>query len=303
MRPIAAGARNEALRDDALERSGEHRSRLVQLGRREEVEDPVDRFRRIARVDRRENQMACLSRRECTANRRLVPHLADQNDVGVLPHDASQRGRERGGVAADLALIDRRLAVSVQVLDRVFDCDDVLVAGVVDVFDHRRERRRFSRSCCADHEDQSPLLTREFGNHRGKPEIFQRANHVRDRPEHERHRSALEVGVGAKAPHPRHAVGEIDLVLGLECFQARLRQYGVQNRHGVGGTQRGMLSVQSSQFAVDADQRGTPHLHAQVRATALEEPGKHRDNFESPGIDRADLHCRPNRCVRHARRP
>ena len=40
----------------------------------------------------------------------------------------------------DFALIDYAALVSVQILDRVFDRDYVLVAVAVDLVDHRRKR-------------------------------------------------------------------------------------------------------------------------------------------------------------------
>ena len=39
----------------------------------------------------------------------LVAHLADQDHVRVLAQDAAQRAGERGGVLADLALVDDRV--------------------------------------------------------------------------------------------------------------------------------------------------------------------------------------------------
>ena len=54
-----------------------------------------------------------------------VAHLADQDDVGILAQRAAQRVRERLRVDRDLALVDDRLVVAVQVLDRVLDRHDV----------------------------------------------------------------------------------------------------------------------------------------------------------------------------------
>ena len=58
----------------------------------------------------------------------VVAHLADEDDVGVLPHDVSERIRVAVGVDADLALVDDALLVLVQDLDRVLDGDDVAFA-------------------------------------------------------------------------------------------------------------------------------------------------------------------------------
>jgi hypothetical protein len=60
--------------------------------------------------------------------------------VSAAQH-AAQGAGERGGVLADLTLVDDRRLVAVQELDRVLDRHDVLRIARVDVVDHRRERR------------------------------------------------------------------------------------------------------------------------------------------------------------------
>ncbi len=62
---------------------------------------------------------------------RKARRIASENDVHV---------------DADLALVDRRLLVLVVELDRVFDRDDVVVDVVVDVVDHRGQRRGLARA-------------------------------------------------------------------------------------------------------------------------------------------------------------
>jgi hypothetical protein len=85
----------------------------------------------------------------------IVTHLADQDHVRVLPEDAAQRLGERVRVEADLTLMYDRLLVPVEILDRVFDRDDVPRIAAVDVVDHRRERRRLPGARGAGHEDDS----------------------------------------------------------------------------------------------------------------------------------------------------
>ena len=62
-------------------------------------------------------------------DRLVVAHFADEDDVGVLPQRAAQGDREALRVDVDLALVDDRLLVAVQELDRVLDRHDVLVAA------------------------------------------------------------------------------------------------------------------------------------------------------------------------------
>ena len=74
--------------------------------------------------------------------------------------------REALGVLADLALVDDRELVAVQVLDRVLERDDVARAGRVDVVDHRRQRRGLARAGGAGEQDDPALL---LGERRGSP--------------------------------------------------------------------------------------------------------------------------------------
>ena len=65
---------------------------------------------------------------------------------GILAQRALERREERLGVVADLALGDAAALRLLHHLDRVLDRDDVVLAGLVQVGDHRRERRRLARS-------------------------------------------------------------------------------------------------------------------------------------------------------------
>ena len=126
---VAGDVGDEPLGDRALQGRGEHHPGLVLEAGREEVDDPVDRLGRVEGVDGGEDEVAGLGRRERGADRLLVAHLADQDHVGVLAQDAPHRAAEALGVGADLALVDDRAFVFVQVLDRVLEGDDVMRPG------------------------------------------------------------------------------------------------------------------------------------------------------------------------------
>ena len=95
---------------------------------REDVDDAVDRLRRVLRVQRREDEVAGLSGGQRGRDRLEVAHLADEDHVGVLAQRGAQREGEGRGVGAELALVDHALLVRVQELDRVLDGHDVLFA-------------------------------------------------------------------------------------------------------------------------------------------------------------------------------
>ena len=83
--------------------------------------------------------MARFTGRQRDLHRLRIAHLADDDDVGRLADGRAQRGREVGRVDADLDLFDDALPVSVLVLDRILDRDDVLRVPPVDHVDERGE--------------------------------------------------------------------------------------------------------------------------------------------------------------------
>src|SRR5580658_4618521 len=138
--------REELLRDNALENERQLRADLRLLVRREDVDDAVDRRDGAVRVERREDEVPRLADGERRLDGLEVAHLADEDDVRVLPEDVFERVLEPRRVRPHLSLVDDGQLVRVQILDRVFDRDDVEPLLGVDLVDDRRERRRLSRS-------------------------------------------------------------------------------------------------------------------------------------------------------------
>src|SRR5678815_3575087 len=93
--------------------------------RREYGDDAVDGLRGIERVQCREHQVTSLGGEERRLNGFEVAHLTDQDNVGILSKRAAQRVAERPRIDADLALVDDRALVPMEVLDRVLDGHDV----------------------------------------------------------------------------------------------------------------------------------------------------------------------------------
>ena len=153
--PLAVGAHDEALGDDALDHGGELVADLVLLVRREGRDDPVDGLGRVQRVQRGQDEVARLRRVQRDLHRLGVAHLTDEDDVGVLAERGAQRGGEARRVLADLALADHALVVLVDELDGVLDGDDVVVAVPVHEVDHGGERRRLARARDAGDQDQA----------------------------------------------------------------------------------------------------------------------------------------------------
>jgi hypothetical protein len=201
----------------------------------------------------------------------LVAHLTDEDHVGVLAQHPAQRALERGGVHADLALVDHRAYVGVDELDRILDRDDVLAHRAVHVVDHRRERRRLPRAGGACEQHDPALLLGQFAHHRGQRELLDRADVVRDRPTRHRDHAALLEGVDAVARSTGDFEGEVDLVLLREFGELDLvAQQRSERALGVIGAQR-LDALVDRQLTVDTVERRRADLQVQIRALSLDE--------------------------------
>jgi hypothetical protein len=169
-------------------------------------------------VQRREHEVPRLGGEERRFDGLVIAHLADQDDVRILPQRAPQRVRERLRVDVHLPLVHNRMVIPVQVLDRVLHRHDVRRARGVDVVDHRGERRALAAAGRARHEHETALFRRDLLEDRRQPELVDRLDPRRDDAQDEAHGATLLKHVAAEAPHPRNAVGEVHFLLAAELL-------------------------------------------------------------------------------------
>jgi hypothetical protein len=123
----------------------------------ENVDDPVDRLCGALGVEGGQHEVTGFGGREGGRDRLEVAQLADQDHVGVLPQHVLQGGGEGLGVLAHLALVDQRLLVRVDELDRVLDRHDVGPPRPVDDVDQAGQGGRLPRAGRTGHEDETPV--------------------------------------------------------------------------------------------------------------------------------------------------
>ena len=99
--------------------------------RRKDVNDPVDRFGRGARVQGAKHQVPGFRRGHGEADRLKIAHLAHQNNVGVLAQCRAQRVGKGKRVRPDLALVDKAFLRLVHEFDRILNGKDVAVLVLV----------------------------------------------------------------------------------------------------------------------------------------------------------------------------
>ena len=170
---MTVGRRQQCLRDDPLQRAGEHDPDLLLLLGGKDVDDPVDRAGGALGVQRAEHEVAGLGRGKRGADGLQVAHLADEDHVGVLTKGGAERLAEARRVDTDLALVDDAALVAVHELDWILDREDVVGAVAIDLVDHRGERRRLTRAGGAGDEDEAARQHRELGKRGRKTELFE----------------------------------------------------------------------------------------------------------------------------------
>ena len=95
-------------------------------------------------MQRGEDDVAGLGGFDGGMDRRQVAHFADHDDVRRHTQRPANALLEIRHVDADLALVDQALVVLEEVLDRVFQRDDVAVVVDVEEVDHGGEAGRLA---------------------------------------------------------------------------------------------------------------------------------------------------------------
>ena len=184
-----------------------------------------------------------------------VADFADQDNVGSGTHGAAQRAVIRLGVEPDLALVDDRLLVRVQELDRVLDREDMVRRIFVAVVDQRRQRRRLAGTCRAHHQDKTALEHHEIAQHVRQPERLQ-LRHVRgDVTEHDRRIAALEEDVDTEPAEPGFRDRKVDLQLFLEVLDLLRRHEPVGRLLDDFRGQDLLVDREDLAFTLDLDRR------------------------------------------------
>ena len=205
------------------------------------------------------------------ADRLLVAHLADEDDVGVLAQHPAQRTPEGACVGPDLALVDDRALVGMQELDWILDRHDVARRCRVDVVHHCGQRGRLAGAGGAGDEHDAARLLGHLPDRVGQTELADRREAIRDAPADERDRASLAEGVDAEPGQSGDGEREVDLSLGRQLLEpGGLGQDLRQRLLGVGpleelGARKGL------QLTRDPGHGGRADFDVKVRALVVGE--------------------------------
>ncbi|MNT44780.1 hypothetical protein D3C72_1813210 [compost metagenome] len=141
----------------------------------------------------------------------------------------------------DFTLIDQAFARFVDELDGIFDGEDVVMAMVVQVIDHCRQRGGLAGTGRAGHQHQAAGRIGHLAEHVAHAQFVHAQDSGRDRAEHRASATALVEGVDPKARHAGHFEGKV----GFQVF-FEIHPLGVI--HDVVDQRLHLLVVQSRQI-------------------------------------------------------
>ena len=117
--------------------------------------------------------------------------------------------RERAKILSHLALAHHRLLLAIEKLDRILQRHDVNLLAVIQLIDHRRERRRLADPGTAGHQNDPGFLPHHLAEDRRHPEFIETGHLGRELPHHDGTLAVLLENIHPKPGHLRHRVAAI----------------------------------------------------------------------------------------------
>ena len=265
----------------------QHRARLALVLGHEHLDEPLDGVDCADRGHAGDHQMAHLGSLQQGPGHVDVAHLGHHDHVGVLAQRVLDRRDRARGVGPDFALVDDRLLVGVQHLDRFLDRDDVAFARRVQVVDHGREGRSLARASEPGHEHESLGVPDQVGHRGRQPERLEARDAREDPTQHQAGPAALAERAGPEAAQPRDAVHEVCLVGVGEHLGAGLGHDRGDHTLGVRGLHR--VERRLPETAVDAQARSRAHLHVHVGCAVFH--GESQQPVEIQHLRASSLAC------------
>ena len=248
---------------------------------REGRHQPRDGLGGIRGVQRRQDEVTRLGRRQPNLDGLQIAHLAHQDDVGILAQRSPQRRGEREAVCTNLALGDDGALVPHQELHRVLHGNDVAVAVLVDVVDDRSERGRLSRTGCAGHENEPAVVFGDCLHHGRQQQRIDGLDLERDDPQHHADGAPLHEGVDPKAADAAHAVAEV-AVEPLPEHLLQMARHDISQRAVEFVDREPLCILEGKQRAVDAEHRRQSDSEVDIASPPFDRHCQHAVQVHRP---------------------
>ena len=144
------------------------------------VDDTVEGLVGIVGMQGRQAQVAGFCVRDGVLHGFRIPYLANQDHVRGFAHGILEGVSIRQGVQTNFTLVDHGFLVFIDVLDGIFDGQDMPGFAGVSVVDHGSQGGRFARTGRTDHQDQPPRLHDQVFQDWREIELFHRGDYALD---------------------------------------------------------------------------------------------------------------------------
>ena len=221
--------------------------------RREYVDNTVDGIRCAVRMECREYEVSGFSSRNRGLDGFQVSHLTDENNIGVFTESCSKCSGVCLGIITDLSLVNNRLLVAMQVLNRILNRYDVLRVSFVNHIDEGRKRCRLTGTGSSRNENQPSLSGTEFLNRSRKSEFSRSRNLERQESHYHRKRAALLKYVYTETSASVKGICEVNLTRLIHDFHKTVIVREERNNKFLDNLRRKLLGVERSQVAVNSE--------------------------------------------------
>ena len=217
------------------------------------VDDAVERLVGAVGVQGRQHQVPGLGELDAVLHRLAITDLTDEDHIRRLTQGVLERVVPRFGVHADLAVRDHATFVLVDVLDGVFDGDDMAARLLVAIADHRGQRSRLARACAADQDDEAALGEHHLFEDRRQLELLERRDLRVDQADDAPDIALLHESAHAKTADPGRRDREIALLGSVEFLSLSVVHDRAHQRGGLLGGERSLAL--RADVAIDLDGR------------------------------------------------
>src|SRR3989344_214009 len=268
----AADLLQQSLRDNRLQRFGEHGTNHGLLFGREYVNHAVYGLGRRGGVQGAKHQVAGFRSGQGQADGFQIAHLADKDNVRVFPQRRAQGFGEAEGVAVHLTLVDQALLRFVNEFDWVFDRKNMVILVAVYIVEHRRQGGRLARTGWSGYQHQAARHIGNLAEYLAHAEIFHAQHFRRNGPEYRARTTVLVEGVNPKACHAGYFEGEVGLEELLEILALLVVHDVVDQCMHLFMVQR--RQIDPANITVDPNHRRQASGEMQVRCTLLGAEGQ-----------------------------
>ena len=162
--------------------------------------------------------MTCFRCGESRFDRLFVPHLPDQDDVGILTHGIFECGRKAFGIFTHTTVRKDRFFILMDKFHRIFDGDDMFLFIFIDLIEQCRQCGRLTRAGRPCHQDQPFFSFDQFFENLWCSEIVKRGNLYRNDPEGRCHFTECFVVVRPESSDTRKQKCEVEFAVLFEVL-------------------------------------------------------------------------------------